>query len=148
MPGKETDTSESLILHASCVALGDRALLLTGSSGRGKSTLALQLMAYGATLVADDRTLLRAQSGQLLASCPPGIRGLIEMRGLGVLKADVVGERPLAAVVDLDQEENARLPERLETRILGITLPLILRVDCPSFAAGLLQYLKKGRYRP
>ena len=68
------DTADTIV-HASCVALDRRAVLLRGASGCGKSALALQLMALGATLVADDRVILRLRDGALAASCPASIRG-------------------------------------------------------------------------
>jgi len=46
-------------LHATVVALGDRAIGLLGDSGAGKSTLAAHLLSQGATLVTDD--LLRVR---------------------------------------------------------------------------------------
>ena len=76
-----------LTLHASCVAWGQTAVLITGAAGSGKSSLALALMAYGCRLIADDGTQLTLEQGRLIAGCPPALRGLIEARGLGLLNA-------------------------------------------------------------
>jgi len=137
--------SEQTTLHASCVALGRRALLITGTSGSGKSSMALALMAHGAQLVADDRTVVTRQGDDLIASAPPTIAGLIEARGIGILNAAPAGATPLFAVLDLDQTETERLPEHRETDLLGQSVPLLLRVETPHFAAAVLQYLKAGR---
>ncbi|MEM9638850.1 MAG: hypothetical protein AAGA94_14475, partial [Pseudomonadota bacterium] len=67
--GDGTDPSD--ILHASCVACQGRAVLILGRSGQGKSGLALQLMAYGADLVADDRTQVTVQDERLWATAAP-----------------------------------------------------------------------------
>ncbi|MCA0872736.1 HPr kinase/phosphatase C-terminal domain-containing protein [Seohaeicola saemankumensis] len=137
--------TEQTILHASCVALGRRALLITGASGSGKSSMALALMAHGAQLVADDRTVVTRQGDDLIAAAPPAIAGLIEARGIGILNADTIGATPLYAVLDLDQTETERLPGHRETTLLGQSVPLLLRVETPHFAAAVLQYLKAGR---
>ena len=47
-------TASETTLHATCVTLGDRGMLITGPSGIGKSDLALRLIDGGAKLVADD----------------------------------------------------------------------------------------------
>jgi HPr kinase/phosphorylase len=135
---------EQLCLHASCIAWQGRGLLIRGRSGQGKSALALQLMAYGATLVADDRVLLRRAGGRLLATAPEPIAGLIEARGIGLLQAATLAEAEVIAVADLDQEEDARLPEAHSCDILGLQLPLLRRVAAAHFAPALLQYLKRG----
>ncbi|WP_331459605.1 HPr kinase/phosphorylase [Paracoccus liaowanqingii] len=70
-------------LHATTVALEGRGLVILGPSGSGKSGLALELMAVGAVLVADDRTDLRLQQGRLIAQAPPALSGRIEARGWG-----------------------------------------------------------------
>jgi len=137
---------ESLILHASCVALGDRGLLIIGPSGAGKSVLALQLIALGARLVSDDRTEVTAGPQGLKARCPSdAIRGLIEARGVGLLRADPVEEAQLVLAADLAQEEDHRLPPRRSMAILGSHLPLVLRVRNDHFPAALLLYLERGR---
>ena len=56
------------LLHASCVAYGDEAVVFLGPSGRGKSTLALaHCELQGAELVADDAVELIIGSGRLEA---------------------------------------------------------------------------------
>lgn len=132
-------------LHASCVAIDGRAVLISGASGSGKSTMALQMMALGAVLVADDQTVVRNRDRRLWVSAPDSIRGKIEARGVGILKAKAVRDAELVLAVDLDREEEDRLPHPRETRILGTALPLCLRVDAAHFAAAILQYLREGR---
>ncbi len=58
-------------VHATCVAIRGRGLLIMGESGAGKSDLALRLVDRGATLVSDDYTLLTAANGRLVAPRPP-----------------------------------------------------------------------------
>ncbi|MCD1626805.1 serine kinase [Seohaeicola saemankumensis] len=139
-----------LIIHASCVSYDGRAVLISGASGRGKSGLALQLMALGAGLVADDRTCLtvadRRGQPHLMASVPDSLRGRIEARGVGILNADVVGPSPVALAVNLDQTETQRLPPSRHCEFLSIPVPLLHMVDSSAFPAAILQYLKAGRF--
>jgi HPr kinase/phosphorylase len=113
-------------LHASCVAAGGRGLLILGRPGAGKSSLALELAALGAMLVADDRVALRRAGDAVLASAPPRLRGLIEARGVGVLRLPHAPEAPLALALDLDATEDARIPPRRSTGLLGVAIPLLL----------------------
>lgn len=133
------------ILHASCIALGPRAILIKGASGAGKSSLALELMAFGAALVADDRTRLIVLDRVLIASCPPAIRGQIEARGVGILAAEPAGATAVAALVDLDLSAPARLPGPARITVCGIEIDLICGKSVPTLAPAILQYLKGGR---
>lgn len=133
------------VIHGTCVTLQNSAVLLIGPSGSGKSALALQLMAYGAILVSDDRTSVRRREGALIASAPPAIKGLIEARGIGILTADTRDAAHIRLVVDLEQEEQERLPPVRSYNFLGETLPLLHNVKAAHFAAAVLQYLKGGR---
>jgi HPr kinase/phosphorylase len=142
-----TDTNlPSVILHASCVAVNKRALLIRGASGTGKSALAMQMMALGADLVADDRTELTSENEQIIARCPPAISGLIEARGVGILRANASEQARIVAVLDLDQTETDRLPPIREVEILGQMLPLYYIYDIPSFAGAMMQLLQFGRH--
>ncbi|MDG1169423.1 MAG: HPr kinase/phosphatase C-terminal domain-containing protein [Sulfitobacter sp.] len=137
------DTSHApQIIHATCVSLHGHGVLIIGASGSGKSSLALQLMAMGAGLVADDRTCLQRQGAGIVADVPETIKGLIEARGIGVLKAQPTGPVPVAVVIDLDQTETQRLPDPHAHRLLGVALPCLYNIPAPHFAAAILQYLK------
>lgn len=130
------------ILHATAVAVAGRAALIRGASGSGKSALALQMMGLGALLVADDRVILTPDTRGIAVSAPDPIRGLIEARGVGLLRADVADTARLCVVVDLDQRETDRLPPERQTEILGHSVPLLHNAAHASFPAALVQYLK------
>ena len=138
-----SDPEGTAPIHASCIAVEGRGLLILGPSGCGKSALSLSLMALGATLVADDRTCLADRDGALWASAPDTLHGRIEARGLGILLADAAPATVVAAV-DLGREETERLPYPRSRAFLGHTLPLHYRVDAPHFAPALAQYLRAG----
>ena len=133
------------VLHATTVAWQGRACLIRGASGTGKSALALQLMGYGAGLVADDRTILTETDAGVVASCPEPLLGLIEARGVGLLEAEPHPPCPVVLVVDLDRQETERLPPRRTADLLGHALPLVHDTGTGAFAASILQYLKAGR---
>lgn len=106
--------------------------------------MALQCLALGATLVADDRTCLTLQDGALTAEAPEAIRGMIEARGVGILSAPAIRAEVVLAV-DLDKEEADRLPPQRKVELMGQSVPLLRRVEGPHFAAAVLQLLKHGR---
>lgn len=132
---------ERRTLHATTVAVDGKAVVITGQSGSGKSGLALQLMALGAVLVADDRTIIDAE---LHATCPETIRGMIEARGVGILNAPWC-EANVALVVDLDTTEADRLPPIRHTLLLGRDVPLLHKVESVHFPAAIVHYLRYGR---
>ncbi|MCQ8278455.1 HPr kinase/phosphatase C-terminal domain-containing protein [Acetobacteraceae bacterium KSS8] len=106
-------------LHASCVARGGKAVLILGPSGSGKSDLALRLMDRGFALVADDRVRLRGG----MAEPPETLRGLIEVRGVGIVRVPPVFPLPVALVVRLS-DAVPRLPEPVSCPVLGAALDL------------------------
>lgn len=132
-------------LHATTVAIGGRGLLILGPSGSGKSSLALQLMAVGADLVADDRTDLAVEGGRLIARAPQALRGRIEARGVGILNAPASDPVPLALAVDLGRAEDQRLPPFRSHSVAGMSLPLVLGPYRPHLYAALRQLLLTGR---
>ena len=97
-----------------------------GPSGSGKSDLALRLIDGGASLVADDRVDLEVRDGALSASAPAKLAGLIEVRGLGIMRLSCLPRTTIRLVIDLvDEAAVERLPEPLACSVLGIESPLI-----------------------
>ncbi|MBL4812681.1 MAG: HPr kinase/phosphatase C-terminal domain-containing protein [Rhodobacteraceae bacterium] len=141
----EPDIGGKLNIHANCVAIAGRGLLITGPSGSGKSTLSLEMMALGAALVADDRTIVQAQDQTLIATCPPALNNMIEARGIGILKAQNLESCKICAVLDLGQTETLRLPLHRSVILLGISLPLLHKPQTGHFAAAILHYLRQER---
>ncbi len=114
--------------HATCLLVKQTGILLTGASGSGKSDLALRLIKEaGAVLVADDQVLLRVDDKRLIASCPTSIAGLLEVRGIGIVKQPYLPETEIQAVFELVQDPGLveRLPEPQQILINGVSLPLI-----------------------
>lgn len=93
-------------LHASCVARDGAAVLLLGPSGAGKSDLALRLLARGFVLVADDRVIIEAGA----ARPDPALAGLLEVRGLGIVRQAHQAPVPIALAVLLTANKPDRLP--------------------------------------
>ena len=121
----KSPTLSSETVHASCVAISGRAVLIGGRSGRGKSDLALRLIDRGAKLVSDDYTFVRRSGETLLASAPDTIRDKIEVRGVGILEFPSDRDVPVALIVDLDLDPT-RLPAAPEKRsVSGIAVPVV-----------------------
>ena len=137
--------SDPLILHANCVELDGKGLLITGVSGSGKSDLSLQLMGLGATLVADDRVVLTNRYDALYATAPDTTAGLIEARGIGILRASHVAVAKITAEVDLDNQEESRHPPERKVTHLGCEIPLFYRPAAIHSASAFLQLLRCGR---
>jgi len=142
--------ASSLVRHASAVALGavrDRAgfgVLIEGPSGCGKSALALQLIGLGARLVADDRTRIVDRDGWPWLVAPERLRGVIEARGVGLIKLAHDAAVPLRLIVDMGATETARLPEPATGEVLGQDIRRIQRVDGPHFAGSIVALSEGG----
>jgi serine kinase of HPr protein (carbohydrate metabolism regulator) len=109
--------------QATCVAIGGRALLIEGTPGSGKSSLALALIDRGAELVGDDSVLLEAQGSQLIARPHPNTRGLMEVRDLGLLPFPVCEAAPVALVLLLDPEAPRFIEEAETVTRAGVAMP-------------------------
>ncbi len=135
-------------VHGTAVSLRGRGVLILGSSGAGKSGLALQLMAYGADLVSDDAADVRFSEGQLTVHRPEGHLGLVEARGVGLVSVKSIDQSGLEFVVNLDKTVSKRLPEPQTESILGVEVPLICGKNVPNLAAVIWCLLKGGRLLP
>lgn len=118
------------LVHGTAIALAGRAALIRGAPGSGKSDLALRclaqpvtdLIACQALLIADDQVLAEDRDGKLSLSCPSTIRGLLEVRGLGIVAVPSQDVAELELLVDLvAQGEVERLPDpESAAELLGV----------------------------
>jgi serine kinase of HPr protein (carbohydrate metabolism regulator) len=109
-------------VHATCVAIDGKAVLLMGESGSGKSDLALRLVDRGAVLVSDDYTRLEQHGQHLLARAPATIAGQMEVRHVGIVKLPFAEDVPVYLAIYVDAEPE-RLPDGASTvRLAGIDL--------------------------
>lgn len=127
-------------IHATCVAIGPHAVLLRGESGSGKSDLALRLIEEGAALVADDQVVVAVRDGRLEASPPQALAGLIEVRGVGIVRLPYRAPVDVALVATLvDRRDVPRLPEPGTTEIAGVTVPHLLLAPFDASAPAKLR---------
>jgi HPr kinase/phosphorylase len=99
------------LVHGTCVEIDGTGILIQGPSGSGKSDLALRLIDSGARLVSDDQTLLTEKAGQLIASSPATISGIMEVRGIGLIHIHTRSEAAIGLIIDLvDRDAVPRLP--------------------------------------
>ena len=123
-----------ILVHASCIALEGRGVLLRGAPGSGKSDLALRLIEEGARLVADDQVALTSSGGRLLAAPPAPIAGLLEVRGIGIVSMAYTAQCPVDLVVDLVAPDAVeRMPEPATVDISG---HWVRRVSLAPFEAS------------
>jgi serine kinase of HPr protein (carbohydrate metabolism regulator) len=143
-----------MILHAGLIARRVRGqwrgVLIEGPSGCGKSDLALRALSRGFRLVADDRVLAFISDGRLWGRAPDALAGLIEARGVGVVRREHL---PLAAIVLRAQcvgrpDEVERMPDIEEGEVLGQRLPTLavwpFEPSAPAKLTAALEYLGGG----
>jgi serine kinase of HPr protein (carbohydrate metabolism regulator) len=112
----------SILLHATGVAIDGRGVLITGTSGAGKSDLALRLIDRGAVLISDDQVELTARDGRLEAGAAPRIAGVIEVRGVGLVSMRHVHPVPVSLLIELGEPE--RMPEARQRELCSVTVPV------------------------
>lgn len=110
--------------QATCVAIGERGVLIEGEPGSGKSSLALALIDRGAILVGDDGVLLEMRDGRLWALPPPHIGGLLEIRNVGLVTFPAT-PAPLALVLQLDPEAPRHIEAPDRVTLAGLDLPMV-----------------------
>jgi len=122
-------------IHAACAAREGWGVLLLGPSGSGKSDLLLRLLQLGWALVADDRVELESDGASLWASPPLELAGLLEVRGIGLIRFPALDRAPLALAIELSPASAIeRLPEprRWGHRDLAASLPPPISAPPPT----------------
>jgi serine kinase of HPr protein (carbohydrate metabolism regulator) len=88
-------------------------------------------------LVADDQAELQSAGERVLVRPPIAIAGLLEVRGIGIVRVEALAEAPLALLVDLvSPEEVERLPEPRLEEVLGLAIPRIALTAFEASAAA------------
>ena len=143
-------------IHASAVLVGQRAVLIRGPSGSGKSKLALELLQAAqaghlpfARLVADDRAHVEPSHARLLVRPAGTLAGLLEVRGVGVRRVEAEPVAVVGLVVDLGAAEAERVPAEsaAETAIAGIRLPRLTVAAGDSPLPALLALLQTAAHK-
>jgi serine kinase of HPr protein (carbohydrate metabolism regulator) len=140
-----------VIRHAGLIArrIGGlwRGALIEGASGVGKSDLALRAVESGFRLVADDRVVTFVSGGRLYGKAPEPLRGLLEIRGLGVVPQPAIALSQVSLLVRcIDAPSGVeRLPDpRFET-LLGVSVPVFdlwpLEPAAPAKIRRMLEHL-------
>lgn len=126
-------------VHASAALVGEAGVLIRGDSGSGKSTLLLEILTadpHGTRLVADDRVILTALNDRILADVPAEIAGLMEIRGVGLVRRPHVAPVVVRLVVDLRPAETCpRMPEAAES-VVELHRVAVPRLTLPSGATA------------
>lgn len=116
--------------------------MLLGPPGSGKSDLVLRLLDIGFVLVADDR--VEIEDG--VARPAPTLAGLLEVRGLGVMRLPHAAQARVALAVRLGSGPRLPEPERHE----GLGVPVVT-IDAAAASAparvGLALDCALGRVR-
>ena len=125
----------SLIMHATCVDINGSGVLIVGRSGSGKSSLAINLLALGSKLVADDQCELVKKNNKIRISKPASLPNSIEIRGVGLVSVPMVVETSLDWVVNMDEAEKERMPDLRFTKIDGYRVPTVFGKNMDELAS-------------
>ena len=116
-------------IHATSVLISlgqdksqSHAILLRGPSGIGKSDLAFRLIDQDHKLISDDQTVLKKEGERLIALPAPNIKGLLEVRGVGIVPVDTADKGEVHLIVDLQSPIQERIPDPETDTLLGIDI--------------------------
>ncbi|MGB0343474.1 MAG: HPr kinase/phosphorylase [Parvibaculales bacterium] len=143
---------EPIRCHASAIALPQGGVLLLGDSGSGKSSLAYRLLRhYGGQLVGDDYVDIALTKGRPTAHCVATLAGLVELRGLGLVRQAHLDSTALDMAVQLvPRAEVPRLPQANHWQQGACRLPLLklhaFDLATPDIICAALPVLKNSGF--
>lgn len=117
--------SDEVIIHATLVSIDGYGVLLQGRSGSGKSDLALRLIENKkAVLVADDEVIISIRNGKIVGKAPENLKGLLEIRGVGIRKYPSKQEEIVNYVIQLKDDPSMieRMPKNNAEIIFGVEI--------------------------
>ena len=130
------------LVHSSCVTFQKQGVLVIGTSGSGKSVLVADLISRGGRLVSDDQTVVKSLNDAPVASPPEALKGLLELRGIGLVTMPFDASAAIDLVVDLDHAPSARLPEPKRILVCGHSRPLLAGKDIPNLTTSIIVYIQ------
>jgi serine kinase of HPr protein (carbohydrate metabolism regulator) len=114
------------IIHSTAISLNGDGILIKGPSGSGKTDLALRLIESGGKLISDDQVIIKRKAKRLFLSSPKELNGLMQLSGIGIVKADYVQNIPLELVVKLQPYKNLDpFPINKEEIIKDLSIPAL-----------------------
>ena len=130
------------LIHSTGVVFEGKGLLCVGPSGAGKTQMALDLMALGGDLIADDRVYLQAKDDVLIMQRPVPVQNLIELRGIGVVPTPSVAEHPVTLIINFTWEGERR-SQGIETDyILGCAVKRLWCRMTPNLPSKIVHLLR------
>ena len=112
-------------IQATAVSYKKKAILIMGKAGVGKTTLALNLIEKGATLIGDDFVKIFIKNNKLYCKHNEKLKGIIEIRELGLVSGFKVAKAsPVLCVIQLHKKTTERLPEQKSISLLDKKVPL------------------------
>ena len=145
------DAGPAAIIAGTTIGRNGRGVIIRGPTGSGKSALALRALTTPMKLpgepndvtfdfVSDDQTEIRRSGGRLIARAPEAIRGLIEVRGIGIVTWPALADVAICLVVDISATPTERLPmpDDQTCRLLDVAVP---RIDILGSEASALAKL-------
>lgn len=128
------------IIHSTAISLNGDGILIKGPSGSGKTDLALRLIESGGKLISDDQVIIKRKAKRLFLSSPKELNGLMQLSGIGIVKADYVQNIPLELVVKLQPYKNLDpFPINKEEIIKDLSIPAL---NLYSFAVSATAKIK------
>ncbi|MEK8132549.1 HPr(Ser) kinase/phosphatase [Paenibacillus filicis] len=134
----ENRLAPSTTIHGVLVDVYGIGMLISGSSGIGKSETALELVKRGHRLIADDAVEIRQTADHtLIGNAPELIRYLLEIRGIGIINVmtlfgagAVRTAKKISVVCKLENWQQDKQYDRLgldeeTTRIIDTDIPLV-----------------------
>lgn len=144
----------SSTIHGTLISYAGIGCLLLGESGTGKSRLAAEGLMLGAKLIADDQIVLSTMSGLLMGAPSKPLLGVLEMRGVGLIKLpDTSAQHVVHVAVKLDAAHGSeRLPAPTTETYEGVTIPLLALPPHPTTSAlyllSVIRAVHEGRMLP
>jgi len=129
--------------HATAVSINHSAVLILGKSGSRKSGFALQLLALGGGLIADDKCFIYEKLNQVWVGKPPTLPEVIEVWGYGLISIKLVKASPVALIVNLDDTAKVRSPDPIYFKIRQHKIPVLNKIESSYFPAAIVNILLK-----